>query len=173
MRIFYWAITAITVGLAAYLILVAGPYLTGQAGGLAPFDLRRSGYSPFEAKQFLDALSPDGAAFYLKVWWPLDTVFLLALALFSGLSIRYLYQGGAGMWGSAAKLVPAAYILFDFIMENRKVAEMIRGGAEALTEAEVLSAALMTEMKFVVFYLIVALLLGGVFYRYRAGKAVK
>jgi hypothetical protein len=170
MKWLFWGTTAIMVVLAGYLILVAGPYLSEQAGGLAPFDLRRAGYSPFEAKQFLDALSPEGAAFYLNIWWPLDTVFLLALALFSGLSIRYLYQGGAGMWGSAAKLVPAAYILFDF-MENRKVAEMIRGGAEALTEAEVLSAALMTEMKFVVFYLIVVLLLGGVFYRYRVGKS--
>jgi hypothetical protein len=170
MKLLFWASTAVTVGLAIYLILVAGPYLAAQANGLAPFDLRRSGYSSFEAKQFLDALSPEGAAFYLKVWWPLDTVFLLSLAIFAGLSIRSLYAGGAGMWGSAAKILPVGYVIFDFL-ENRKVAQMIRDGADALKEATVLSASLMTVMKFVVFYIIVALLLGGLLYRYRAGKS--
>lgn len=49
--------------------------------GLVPFDMRPFGYGPADASALLDALGPDGRAYYLSRQIPLDTLYPAMLAL--------------------------------------------------------------------------------------------
>ncbi len=58
-----------------YLVMVLWSLPQLRAAGLVPFDLRLCGYSPVEARAYLEALGPDQRAFYVGVQHRLDLVF--------------------------------------------------------------------------------------------------
>ncbi|MBO6724665.1 MAG: hypothetical protein JJ911_03255 [Rhizobiaceae bacterium] len=128
----FWLLVAVT--LANYAIMVAWslPYIASEAGGLAPFDMRLSGYSFAEAQAFLAALSPAGNAFYQTTQHWLDLFFpgLMAATVFS--AIAALLPPKFGHW---RHLIAAPVILtaiFDW-SENAAVGAMLDAGAESLT----------------------------------------
>ncbi len=75
MRLIFWIMFAVMLGVYLVMVLWSLPLLMADAGGLPAFDLRPAGYSHDEAQAFLAALSPEGRAFYLDVQQWLDTAY--------------------------------------------------------------------------------------------------
>ena len=117
------------------------PHLTAMAGGLVPFDLRPMGYSPNDARAFLGALGPDGAAYYLGVQQRLDTVFPALLALVLVISFRKLAPRKLGLTLGGLAVLAAA---FDYA-ENLAVRSMLQAGV--VTDAMAQRASAMTIAK--------------------------
>ena len=115
----------------AVLALVTLPHLQHLANGAAPFDLRRSGYSYEEARQFLDAIGEQGRAYYLNPELLLDTFFPPLYAGLGALVLWWLTMPGrlrAGatpaVWRWALIALPVAELIFDW-GENACIAAMI------------------------------------------------
>lgn len=104
-----WALTALVAGIIAAFRLSVGPKLEAFAGGLPFFDTRFTGYSVAEARAYLTALPPDGVAYYLGVFHPLDFAFPAALALWLWLPLRGAMGAGRLLW-----LAPLIYALCDY-----------------------------------------------------------
>jgi hypothetical protein len=107
--VLFWSIAAATV--AVYLVMVAWslPRIAVAAGGLAPFDMRPTGYSAEEGRAFLAALSPEGRSFYLDVQHRLDLLYPGLLALTLILALRRLAPGWPGLVLSAIALAGAGF----------------------------------------------------------------
>lgn len=58
--------------------------------GQRPFDMRPLGYGPTEAAALLDALGPEGRAYYLSHQIPLDTLYPAMMALTLIAAMRWL-----------------------------------------------------------------------------------
>lgn len=142
----FWLVVAVT--LADYLVMVLWsiPRISGEASGLAVFDMRPGGYSFDEAKAFLAALSPEGAAFYANVQHRLDAAYPALLALTLGWSILRLAPAGWGVWRGllAATAIPG--MVFDY-RENLDVAAMLRLGPGGVTPEMVETASLHSQIK--------------------------
>ena len=84
-RTYIRALALLTGAVYAALIWTGATAVIPEAGGMWPFDLRATGYTPSEATAFLAALSADGRAAYLGPVAMLDTLFppLLGLLLAS------------------------------------------------------------------------------------------
>jgi hypothetical protein len=169
-RMLFWLLTGAMLLVYGYLIFLIEPQLAAATGDLPLLDLRPGGYTPPEVLAYLNALGEAGRELYLSRWFPADTVFLILLALFFYFSIRHLFQGAAAYARMLGRVLPLAYVAVDFV-ENRRVAQMIRDGADALYENEVLLASLMTRTKFFVFAVLVAILLTGLWRAFRARKS--
>ncbi len=116
--------------------------ISEAAGGAMPFDMRPFGYGFDEAKAFLGALSPEGAAFYLNVQHRLDAAYpaLLAATLF--FAIRALAPG-AGPVPTLLAVVALPGAAFDYL-ENASVTAMLHAGASGLTPELAARASLWT-----------------------------
>jgi len=138
-RIAFWLLFAATLAVYAAMLAWTLPEITAAAGGLAPFDLRPSGYSFGEAKAFLAALSPEGKTLYLGAQHTLDAAYpgLLAATLY--FAIAALAPAGWGRWRWAAALVAVPGALFDYL-ENGAVTVMLNAGADGLTPDVVATA---------------------------------
>jgi len=159
-RRIYWGWVAVTVGLYAALVGWAGPRFSEMAGGLQPFDLRVGGYEVSGALEFLAALDTDAAAFYLNIWYPLDMVFLSFITVAMAVGLFWLYRHWQPLARFTVAAVPIAYGAFD-VLENNAVAGMVKGGAETLIAQTVEFSSLMTQLKFVFFFLSVLLIAAG------------
>jgi hypothetical protein len=142
----FWALFAVTMGVYATMLLWSLPAISAAAGGLVPFDMRPGGYHPSEARAFLAALSPDGAAFYRDVQHRLDIAYpaLLAATLFFAFTALIPPRLGAWRWFVA---LPVWIIAgFDYA-ENAAVAAMIEAGAAGTTDEMVRGASRWTVLK--------------------------
>ena len=128
----YWVLVAATLGVYLAMVLWTLPKLSAAAGGLAPFDLRPTGYSLAEARAFLAALGPGDVAFYRDTQHRLDAFYPALLAAVLAIGLYRLTRN----WPRLARVaVVATAVLggaFDYL-ENAAVAAMLRAGADGLT----------------------------------------
>src|SRR5690606_33168618 len=145
-RLAFWFLAGATIVVYLFMVLFTLPYIQGQAGGLAPFDMRPAGYSFEEAKAFLAALSPEGLAYYLGPQHWLDLFFpgLIAATLYCALVVLLRpYLGSNGRFVAA---LAALVAIFDWL-ENSAVAAMLNAGADAVTQEMVATASRWTLLK--------------------------
>jgi len=145
-RIAFWILLVVTVAVYALMVNWTLPLIAGHADGLRPFDLKPIGYDYAEAKAFLTALTPEGAAFYLRVQHTLDSIYpaLLAATLF--FAIVMIAPKALGIWRWVIALIAIPGAVFDYL-ENAAVSAMIAAGPDGLTETEVAGASLWTVLK--------------------------
>ncbi|WP_127114848.1 hypothetical protein [Shimia sediminis] len=131
--------------MAIYLTMVfwSVPFIVGQAGGQAPFDMRPMGYSLEDAKGFLGALTQDGRLFYLDVQQKLDIAYpaLLGMSLILGLQLALRRP-----WGTVFGLVALMATAADYF-ENHIVAGMLQTTPDMLDPATVQVASFLTMSK--------------------------
>ncbi|MAS07872.1 MAG: hypothetical protein CL534_24735 [Ahrensia sp.] len=142
----FWFVFAVTLAVYCVMIFWSIPRISAQAGGLAVFDLRPGGYSFDDAKAFLAALSPEGAAFYANVQHKLDTAYPALLALTLGWAILRLAPArwGPWRWPLAATALPG--MVFDY-RENLDVDAMLELGPNGITPRIVEAASLDSQIK--------------------------
>jgi len=143
MRLIFWMMFAVMLGVYLVMVLWSLPLLMADAGGLPAFDLRPTGYSHDEALAFLAALSPEGRAFYLDVQQWLDTAYPALLGVVLVMAFGFLFRG-ALRW--IAIVFALAGAVFDYL-ENAAVAGMLRAGAEGITPDMVATASRWTVLK--------------------------
>lgn len=142
----FWFIVAVTLAVYCVMIFWSIPKISAQAGGMAVFDLRPGGYSFEEAKTFIAALSPEGAAFYANVQHRLDTAYPALLALTLGWSILRLTPASWVLWRWLLAATALPGMAFDY-WENLNVSEMLRLGANGITPRMVEAASLHSQAK--------------------------
>lgn len=142
----YWALLAVTAAVYAAIMLWSLPFIRAEAGGLAPFDLRPTGYSYDEAVAFLSALSPEGLARYGGAQGILDAVFPPLLFIVLGLALWHLSEG-MGRPTRIALVVVAAIGMVADGLENLRVREMLIAGPAGLTPEMVARASFLTVVK--------------------------
>ncbi len=139
----FWIILAAMLAAWLGMNLWTAPRIEELSGGLRLFDMRLTGYSHAEVKDFVAAIGDEGAALYLgwQLW--LDTIFppLLGAVLF--LCYRWLFPGLPGLIIGAVSLV---YVAAD-LLENMAVAAMLRAGADGLTPEMTATASRWTTTK--------------------------
>lgn len=143
-RTAFWLLVAVTLGVYAAIVAWSLPYISGEAGGLIPFDMRPGGYDETEARAFLTALSAEGRAWYLgpQRWLDLAYPPLIALTLFFGIAWA---AAGLGRW----RWIIAAPALFTWpldTLENAAVRAMLEAGP-SLTGDLVATASRWTVLK--------------------------
>lgn len=145
-RILFWGLFSLTLATYATMLGWSLPLVAAAAGGLVPFDMRPGGYSLADATQFLAALSPKGAEFYMTVQQKLDIAYpgLLALTLFFAIAALLPRRTGAWRWVVAG--VALSVGVFDYL-ENHAVARMIDAGSSGLTADLVATASQWTVLK--------------------------
>jgi hypothetical protein len=145
-RLSFWLLFAATLATYGAMLVWTLPAISAAAGGLAPFDMRPTGYSHDEARAFLMALSPEGKALYLDVQHKLDAAYpgLLAATLFFATAALAPKSWGLWRWVIALVAIPGA--VFDYL-ENAAAAVMLLGGVDGLTEDTVAAASRWTTLK--------------------------
>lgn len=145
-RLLFWGLFSLTLATYAAMLGWSLPFVANAAGGLVPFDMRPGGYSFADATQFLAALSPEGAEFYVTVQQKLDIAYpgLLALTLFFAIAALLPRRMGAWRWVMALLALPVG--AFDYL-ENHMVAQMIEADAAGLTADLVATASQWTVLK--------------------------
>jgi len=142
MRLIFWLMFALMLGVYLVMALWSIPKIVADAGGLLAFDLRPTGYSFDEASAFLAALSDEGRAFYLNVQQMLDSAYPALFAVVMVMAFSYLFAGWPRWVAMALALAGAG---FDY-MENAAVAVMLRAG-DGLNAAMVATASQWTVLK--------------------------
>ena len=145
-RIAFWILAATTLTVYAAMLGWSLPTIAAAAGGLPPFDMRPSGYSFADARQFIAALKPDATTFYLDVQQRLDIAYpaLVALTLFFSLAALLPRRLG---WVRFALAAPTVLIAaFDYL-ENHAIAAMLKAGVLELTQVMVAEASRWTMLK--------------------------
>lgn len=135
----FWTLAAITLAVYLTMVLWSLPYISAEAGGLAPFDMRPTGYSFDDARTFLAALSDEGNTFYQTVQHRLDLFFPGLMAATLLLAIAALLPKRLGRWRYVIAAPVILTAVFDW-SENLAVAGMLTAGAEGITEDMVRTA---------------------------------
>ena len=140
-RLIYAALAGLLLALLALMWRVTLPELIRGAGGLAPFDLRFTGYTLAEAQDYLQRLTPWGRDIYLEAQHRLDAVLPPVLAVFLVWSFTVLLPRPVAL---VMALVAMAGAVADMI-ENARVAALLT--APQVTEALVAAASQATVAK--------------------------
>jgi hypothetical protein len=148
-RVLFWALAVATVGVYLVMVLWTLPTIASYAGGLAPFDMRPTGYGFDEAKAFLSALGTEGTAFYRDVQHRLDILFpgLVAATLYFAIAALLPARSAPMRLLLALALLPVA--AFDWL-ENNAVAMMLAAGAKGVTPEMVAVASRWSVLKAIV-----------------------
>lgn len=96
-----------------------------EVSGHVPFDMRPLGYGPADAATLLEALGPEGRAYYLSYQIPLDSLYPAALAM--TLIFTLLWIGQRIPHRKLVRIgvaLSASIALFDYI-ENFGIVTMI------------------------------------------------
>lgn len=130
-------------------------------GAEMSFDGRIGGYGLREAETYLRWLAEnDLTATYLGVFRQIDSVFPLAV-------FGLLASGVWGLWARPARMVAlmgcglAGVYLGADLVENARVAGLLRAGPDAVTAEAVARAALATQVKWTGIFASVLLILAG------------
>lgn len=145
-KLLFWLLVAATGAVYAAMAVWSLPHVTGEAGGLLPFDLRPFGYAEGEAREFLVHLTDDGRAFYLTVQHRLDLAFpALLAATLVWTALRLPPPGWRVVrWvlvGAAVGGMDADYL------ENAAVADMLSAAPDAVAVGEIVTASRWTVLK--------------------------
>ncbi|MFK5997993.1 MAG: hypothetical protein QM492_07780 [Rhodobacterales bacterium] len=146
---FYWALTAITLGLYLTMGIWSLPKIGSIADGMMAFDLRPFGYDTQYAQSFLYALfkdGPEGRDFYLNVQQRLDFIFPAASGLLILTTIHIFSTGFAPLLRSCLLILPFFGTAFDYA-ENFYVGAMLRKLPDLPDTATVHTASTMTMLK--------------------------
>jgi hypothetical protein len=100
------------------------PHLAALSGGAQIFDLRITGYTTTEARDYLDALGPAGRAFYREKQLLLDSVFPVV----SGASIALFYRLSTHGWAYWCLFALAVVAAGLDCLENSAIREMLEFG---------------------------------------------
>lgn len=141
-RIAYWALFAVTLAVYAAMAGWTLPAIARDAAGLAPFDLRPTGYTVAEARAFLAALGDEGRALYLGPQHRLDLIYPALLAAVLIGAVRVLV---APFWLQFGLCVLALGGMTADYLENARVAVMLGGGP--VPDALILAANRATQVK--------------------------
>jgi hypothetical protein len=117
----FWPLFAVMAAVYGAIMLWSLPHLSAMAGGLVPFDLRPTGYTPDEARALIVALGPEGRAFYRDTQLWLDAAYPALMAVVLSLALTRLAPGGLGRVLAVIAVMGAA---FDYL-ENATVAGML------------------------------------------------
>lgn len=155
----FWILTAVMA--AVYLVIVVWslPFISAEAGGLTPFDLRPGGYSFDEAQAFLSALSAEGLAQYEGPQRWLDIVYPALLAAVLCWAATRITAGYSDWVRGGVIAVILIAVSYDY-QENWFVAQMLAVGPDGITEALVEQASSATVTKSVLTSLVLFGLLG-------------
>jgi len=121
-RLAYWLVVAVTLGVYAAMLIWTLPGISAGAGGLAPFDMRPTGYSADDARAFLAVLSDDARQLYLGPQAMLDRAYPILLAVVLGGAIWMLFSASWLRWGLLGAV--GIGMIADFV-ENARVAAML------------------------------------------------
>ena len=143
MRLIFWVIFAITMGVYLTMALWSIPYIVSEANGLMPFDLRFIGYGFDDAAFFLEAISDEGRQFYLTVQHSLDGAYPGLMAVTLVMAFKSLFQGVTRYVVSAFAVLAA---VFDYL-ENAAVAGMLNSALIDVTPDVVAIADTWTVLK--------------------------
>ena len=126
----FWILLGAT--LVSWLIMNLGtvPRIEELSDGLRLLDMRFTGYSFEEARDFVAAIGDEGAALYLGAQFWLDMVFPPLLGAVLLICYLYLFPRWIG-WAMGAGAL--AYVIVDYL-ENFAIAAMLRIGAEGMTQ---------------------------------------
>jgi hypothetical protein len=130
------ALFACVCGAAALVCFIALVILSKgwlEPEGLAIFDSRVFGYSPLEARAYLDAISVDQLHLYLDLYRKLDTVFPLLLAA-TLLGVIWLNTVWKGVIMRLAACLPVLVCLGFDLLENAGVAFLLTGWGPVIFE---------------------------------------
>lgn len=147
LKLIFWPVFIVTMGIYIAMLTWSLPLISDAAGGLAPFDMRPSGYTYEEAKVFLSALSEDANSFYRHTQIAkLDTAYpgLLALTLF--MAIGLLAQNWLKIWGWVLALIAIPGAIFDY-MENINIKLMLFLGPDNINAEIVANASARSTAK--------------------------
>ncbi|MHA6266128.1 hypothetical protein [uncultured Aliiroseovarius sp.] len=160
LRLAFWLAFAAATVVYLAMVLWALPIISGDAGGLMPFDLRPFGYTTDEARMFLSALGDTGRAQYLGPQHKLDTLYpgLLALSLILAYFLLFPPR-----WAIGFASIAALGAIFDW-NENSAVADLLRLGVDRIDEEVVSIAALFTMLKSVTVTVALSIFLAGVMF---------
>ncbi|MGB5560007.1 MAG: hypothetical protein WBN04_18590 [Paracoccaceae bacterium] len=145
-RAAFWIVFAATLAVYAVMVFWTLPVIAAAAGGLAPFDMRPSGYSEPQARAFLASLSPDGRSIYLTLQHKLDLAYPALLAATLIMSLVWLFPQLSRIARVALCALPVAGAIFDYI-ENAKVAAMLRASPGDVTAQQIELASRATILK--------------------------
>ncbi len=124
----YWAVFAAALAIHGTMALWTLPRIAQEAGGLLPFDLRPTGYTPEEARAFLSALSEEGRAVYSGPQRLLDSIYPALLAVVLAGAVKVLFR--RGLLRIVLMLAVLGGMLADYA-ENMRVAGLLAAGPEA------------------------------------------
>lgn len=144
-RAAFWLSFALMLGGMAAMLFVSAPRI--DAGGLAPFDTRATGYSYDEAVAFVRALSADGHSAYLGPQRIADTVFPIGFLGVLAFGAFFALHRWSLALALLAMLPPLGYFAFD-MLENAAVAGLLRAGPDAITPGMVARASFCTIWKY-------------------------
>ncbi|MBL4756197.1 MAG: hypothetical protein JKY32_00720 [Rhizobiales bacterium] len=174
-KFLFWFAVSVTGSLYGAMAVWSLPTIISEANGLWPFDLRPTGYSFDEAREFLAALSDKGSDFYLNVQQRLDKYFPFFLALTTGWAIFLLTPNMERRRRLLLTIIPIPGMIFDY-MENTHVAGLLIAGQNGITSQMVELASFYSRLKsgYVTLAFIVLLILGikWVMQRRRAANSV-
>ncbi|AXX97048.1 hypothetical protein [Profundibacter amoris] len=168
MRLVFWLIFAVTMGIYLTMVLWSLPYITAEANGLLPFDLRLIGYGFDDAAFFREAISEEGRQFYLTVQQSLDGAYPGLMAVTLVMAFNMLFQG-FGRYVASGIAVLAA--IFDYL-ENAAVAGMLKAALIDVTPDMVARANMWTVLKSATSTLAFAALLVGLVVAWRRKRKV-
>lgn len=153
----FWVVLAAMLAAWLGMNLWSAPRIEDLSGGLRLLDMRFTGYSFDEARDFLAAIGNEGRALYLGPQLWLDMLFppLLGAVLF--FTYRWLFPGPAGLIIGTLSLTS---VVLDYL-ENAALAAMLRAGADGLTPELAATASQWTMAKWSVTLVgLVALMIG-------------
>lgn len=145
----YWLLLVITLAIYATMLFWSLPYLTDAAGGLLPFDVRPTGYSPEEARSFLSALfisGSDARDFYLGTQHWLDFFYPALSGILIAVTLFVFSNTWPKAWQIMLVQLPLIGAGFDYA-ENAAVAGMLRGLPELPSDEIVIAASQLTQAK--------------------------
>jgi len=168
MRLIFWLIFAVTMGIYLTMVLWSLPYITAEANGLLLFDLRLIGYGFDDAAFFRETISEEGRRFYLTVQQSLDGAYPGLMAVTLVMAFNMLFQGFARYMASGIAVLAA---VFDYL-ENAAVAVMLKASLIDVTPDMVARANMWTVLKSATSTLAFAALLVGLVLAWRRKRKV-
>lgn len=138
---FYWLLVVTTIAIYLAMLFWALPKINLREA--VPFDLRPTGYTFDEARNYLSSLDNDGRNFYLGIQQWLDTFFPAMLAVVLTGAFLTLKNSAWGWLLSAFAFFGA---LFDYL-ENHAVGVMLRAWPDGVTREMADTASNWTVMK--------------------------
>ena len=154
----YKALAGVTLAGYAVMGLWSMPRIRDAANGLAPFDVRFSGYSLGDAQAFLAALSEEGRQFYGGLQSQLDAIFPPLLFATLAIGLWHLTPNFRTVTRFMLIVVPGIGMIFD-AFENAQVRQMLIAGADGVTAELVGQASTFTVIKAAGFLVAIASLL--------------